>query len=153
MEEGVHTIRVAAQDLAGNIDPSPEVLRVLVDMTPPESTPSGPPPLLVNSSTVALPVTASDDSSGSGVDYITVTATSVTGHRVNDTVDGATGSATLTGLTSGWYNVSTMAVDAAGNHEATPPWWWLRVDLDAPAAVFHGAVATCLLYTSDAADE
>jgi hypothetical protein len=52
--DGLHTLTVAAVDTAGNRDPSPSVVQVLLALTPPGVVPLPPPALLLNTSVVAL---------------------------------------------------------------------------------------------------
>ena len=62
--QGDIIVEVASVDLAGNVDPSPVILSVVVISAAPDTAVTIPPPVLTNTSTVSIAVTAIQASTG-----------------------------------------------------------------------------------------
>ena len=111
--DGSHTLGATATDQAGNTVSTPRV--VIVDNTPPETAITSAPPGDVNTSTLTLGFT--------GTDNLTLTATLLFAWRLDGgawTLFGPATTATLTGLTEGAHTFEVKALDLAGNEDPTP---------------------------------
>jgi hypothetical protein len=130
LADGTHTFDVKASDNAGNEDGSPAHFSWLVDTVKPSSSASA--PEFNNTATIHVTYSASDNTDGSGLDKVelwvkTPLAGSVYTKVDTDASPGAAGSfdyAVPTNgsgdLVDGTYRFYTIAVDKAGNREATP---------------------------------
>jgi len=126
--EGAHGFAVRVRDALGNVDPSPATRAWTVDVTPPETTVTGP--------TGAVPVASAS---------IMFSASETNAAFACALDDGAAAPCTspvgLTGLGQGAHSFSVTATDAAGNTDGTAASVAWTVDTVAPEIAITGGPA------------
>ena len=120
LADGSHTFQVQATDPVGNTDPTPATYIWTADTTPPDTTLTGTPPTLSNSSSATFNFTATES-----------------GSSFQCRLDGAafavcTIPATYAGLADGSHTFEVKATDPAGNADPTPASYTWTVDATAP---------------------
>jgi hypothetical protein len=120
LAEGPHTFQVRAKDAAGNLDATPASYTWTVDTTAPDTTLTGTPPTLSNSSSATFNFTATES-----------------GSSFQCRLDGAafavcTSPATYAGLADGSHTFEVKATDPARNADPTPASYTWTVDATAP---------------------
>jgi hypothetical protein len=132
---GAHTFQVRATDPAGNVDPTPAARTWTVDLTPPETSVSGPAsPTNQTSATFAFSSTE-------------------TGSTFECRLDGVafapcTSPRTYGGLASGAHTFEVRAADAAGNIDQTPASHGWTIDTAPPETSIDAAPADPTSQTS-----
>jgi hypothetical protein len=139
---GTYTFSVAAADLAGNADPTPETRSFTVDATAPDTVISVRPAAATRSMTAAFSFTATQD--GSTFECKLDGPGGTTG-----TWGPCTSPKQYDGLADGGYTFSVRATDAAGNTDATPSTSSFNVDTQAPdTLIATGPAATAAATTA-----
>ncbi|MDQ3264414.1 MAG: Ig-like domain repeat protein [Myxococcota bacterium] len=124
LSQGSHTFRVRAVDAAANVDPTPAQHGWVVDLTPPDTTLSGPPPL-TNLNTATLSFVA--DEPATFVCNLDGAAAAACTSPVN-----------LTGLADGPHTFTVRATDLAGNLEVAAASHGWTVDTTPPQTTLTG---------------
>lgn len=127
MAEGPHTLRIRATDPAGN-EGAATTRAVVVDQTVPVTHLAGHPPALTRDESL----TFSFGSSEPGAFECRMD---------DDDFALCTSPATFAGLADGAHRFEVVAIDAAGNRDATPAGWDVRVDRTAPRTTIHAGPA------------
>jgi N-acetylneuraminic acid mutarotase len=124
LSQGSHTFQVRARDAAGNVDATPAVRTVRVDLTPPDTRLDSMPPGQSYSATATFTFSATES-----------------GSTFECNLDGAgfrpcVSPTVLTGMSRGSHTFQVRARDAVGNLDTTPAWhtWTVLLQaLPAPA--------------------
>jgi hypothetical protein len=136
--DGVHTVVVAAVDVAGNVDPTPFVGRFVVDTVSPSTSVVTQPAPVSNVSTAVVSWRASGELAGMLSRFVlsSTPALDVLPSFVipDDGGMALTASLTLAGMRSGAYTVMARAVDTVGHVDAVGASFSFVVDLDAPSS-------------------
>ena len=119
--EGEHVFQVKATDLAGNIDTSPSQYIWIVDLTPPDTTITGTPDNLTNSTSADFTFSSNelDSTFQCKLD--------------SDNWSSCTSSKNYTGLNEGEHIFQVRAIDISGNIDTSPAQYTWIVDLTPPA--------------------
>ncbi|GAB4191454.1 MAG: hypothetical protein OHK0022_05180 [Roseiflexaceae bacterium] len=126
LTEGNHTFAVRAVDQAGNVESTPASYTWNVDLTAPDTTITGNPPLLSNSANASFNFTG-NDGSGSGVVSFDC--------RIDSGIFATcTSPQNYTGLADGPHTFEVRAVDAAGNRDPSAASYTWTIDTTPPPA-------------------
>lgn len=120
LQDGTHTVGVAAVDALGNLDSTPAIATWTVDTTPPDTTLTGQPPATSASTSASFTFVASEAASFRCAVDAAAPIACASPFAVN-------------GLTEGEHQLSVTAIDAAGNLDATPATYRWRVALPGTA--------------------
>ncbi|WP_313028949.1 Ig-like domain-containing protein [Massilia alkalitolerans] len=139
LNEGEHSFKVRQVDGAGNLGAESPPVRVVVDLTGPDSAP--PKPLLAASSDTGISNSdgitrdATPTFHGSGAMANSVVALFVDEREVGNTVTDALGNWTITStvLGDGYHSVGLKPYDVAGNKSGYSESFNLRIDTTPPA--------------------
>jgi hypothetical protein len=134
VSDGVHAVAAAGVDASGNEDATPATVTVFVDTVTPTTAVLAAPLVLTNASTVAVLLTAVNETAGSmrGFQLSSLPVISTLPAFVNVSGVSVTASTTVAGVPSGAYTVTARAVDAVGHVDAVGASFSFIVDLDAP---------------------
>jgi hypothetical protein len=143
LPDGLWRLRGCAVDMAGNLDPSCDVVTFVVDTSPPHAMWVVPPPVLSNSSLISLRVKAEDESFLEAGGFSVAVTDLETQGIVHDTfvsvADMTSEFTTAVDVgTSGRYNITVAAVDCVGNADVNPVWFVVTVDTEPPASRIRG---------------
>jgi hypothetical protein len=134
--DGVRTLAVSAVDVAGNMDTTPSVVRLLVDTVWPSTSAVTTPAVVSNVSSTTMSWRASGELPGMLSRFDLSSTPALAGlPRFLTPGDGGMAlqaSLTLVGMSSGAYAVTARAVDAVGHVDAVGASFSFVVDLDAP---------------------
>ena len=135
--DGFVTINVSAVDVAGNVDPRPVSLSIVVLSTLPDATLTTPPPALTNSSTLAFVVASLNIDVALLLGFSVSTTPAIPGMASVYHVDAGVANVTvrLANVPSGVYTAEIHALDVLGNSGQSVVTSFI-VDTDAPTSRF-----------------
>ena len=135
--DGFVTINVSAVDVAGNVDPRPVSMSIVVLSTLPDATLTTPPPALTNSSTLAFVVASLNIDVALLLGFSVSTTPAIPGMASVYHVDAGVANVTvrLTNVPSGVYTAEIHALDVLGNSGQSAVTTF-TVDTDAPTSRF-----------------
>lgn len=120
LSDGEHTFEVRAVDAAANVDPTPEVVRWMVDATAPDTAFTRTPDALSNSPIATFEFTANEPNS--------LFFSRIDGGQLAR----ATSPLTIRNLAEGAHAIEIIAEDALGNRDATAATFSWKVDSSVP---------------------
>ncbi|MFK4624025.1 putative delta-60 repeat protein [Bradyrhizobium diazoefficiens] len=123
--DGPKTVLVHQTDTAGNVSTDTS-LTVALDTQAPDTTITAKPPALINATSASFSWSGTDTADGSGVVSYQYQLDNGSWTSTNST------SQTFTTLSDGSHSLKVVAIDAAGNIDATPASYGWTVDTKAP---------------------
>jgi hypothetical protein len=149
--DGHHTLLVSAVDLAGNVDPTPVIVPIYVDTTPPLSTVvtvTSPSSLQQNATRVSLTLSCVGESPGLASHFVVTSAPSLplpSSHALNaSALELSTTESTTAAVSSGVYIINVSCVDVSGQRQRLPTSVVVTVDSEPPTC----SLATLPSFTS-----
>jgi hypothetical protein len=136
--DGMHTVSVTAVDDAGNVDPSPVVLRVILDTSTPVTVATAVPRDIVNVSLIAVQYRADSEQAGM-LSHVRLSSVppmrALPATLLPPTPESLVASLSLNVTTSGRYVITARAVDVVGHEDTAGVNVSVLVDLDPPYSV------------------
>ncbi len=140
----LHSIHVAAVDVAGNVDATAASVTVLVDTTPPSTEVVSQPPVAVNSTSVSIAVRSFDETPGLVLGFAVDRTLAMPSLPAFVAVTGdmsVSASVSASGLVDGSYSIRLRAVNVLGMVDRVGVTVSVTVDTTPPSASFVGVAA------------